>query len=114
MARGAGEPAGWRAPFYAACVQDLPRRRPAGFRPRATLALLYFLVFFFLFCFLLVGPVLWRGFQAVSSDPEQWDAAQQAVQQAMTPRLWIAVALAAAATVIGGRTGVLPGSREKL
>ncbi|HVH17335.1 MAG TPA: hypothetical protein VNF72_03450 [Myxococcota bacterium] len=95
-------------------MQDLPRRRPASFRPRATLALLYFLVFFFLFCFLLVGPVLWRGFQAVSSDPEQWDAAQQAVQQAMTPRLWIAVVLAAAATVIGGRTGVLPGSREKL
>jgi hypothetical protein len=113
MPRGAGEPAGARAPFYAAVVADLPRR-PASFRPRATLALLYFLVFFFGFCFLLVGPVLWRGFQAVSSDPTQWDAAQQAVQQAMAPRLWIAVALAAAATVIGGRTGVLPGSREKL
>lgn len=115
MPRGAGEPAGARAPFYAACVAYLPRRS-ASFRPRATLALLYFLVFFFVFCFLLVGPALWRGFQAVASDPDpaQWEAAQQAVQQAMAPRLWIAVALAAAATVIGGRTGVLPGSRDKL
>lgn len=114
MARGAGEPADPSAPFYAAFVQDLPRRRPASFRPRATLALLYFFGFFFLFCFLLVGPVLWRGFHAVSADATQWDAAQQAVQQAMAPRLWIAFALAAAVTLIGGRTGVLPGSRQKL
>jgi ABC-type uncharacterized transport system permease subunit len=88
---------------------DAPQR--ASFRPRATLALLYFVGFFFLFSFLLVAPVLWRGFQSVSADPEQWASAQAAVQQAMRPRVWIAVALAGAATLIGGRSGVLPGSR---
>jgi hypothetical protein len=114
MARVSGEPAGHGARFYAAGVSDLPRR-PASFRPRATLALLYFFAFFFVFCFVLVGPVLWDGFQAVASDPDpaKWEAAQQAVQTAAAPRLWIAVVLATAATVIGGRTGVLPGSRER-
>jgi ABC-type uncharacterized transport system permease subunit len=110
MPRGAGDRATRPTHSYAACVPDpLPRR--TSFRPRATLGLLYFFGFFFVFCFLLVGPVLWRGFQAVSADAAQWDAAQQAVQQAMAPRLWIALVLAAAATLIGGRTGVLPGSR---
>jgi hypothetical protein len=90
----------------------MPEPRRASFRPRATLALFYFFGFFFLFCFLLVGPALWRGFQAVSADASQWEAAQQAVQHAMAPRLWIALVLAAAATLIGGRTGVLPGSRQ--
>jgi hypothetical protein len=83
----------------------------AHFRPRATLALLYFFGFFFLFSFLLVAPTLWRGFQRVSADPSQWDAAQLAVQQAMRPRLWLAVVLAAVATLLGGRSGVLPGGR---
>jgi hypothetical protein len=113
MPCGGGEPAEARVSSYAAVVSGLPRR-PASFRPRATLALLYFFGFFFLFCFLLVAPVLWRGFQAVSADAAQWEPAQHAVQQAMAPRLWIALTLAAAATLIGGRTGVLPGSREKL
>ena len=87
------------------------RTRGASFRPRASLALFYLFGFFFLFSFLLVAPALWQGFQRVSADPAQWDAAQQAVQHAMRPRLWIALVLAAAATLLGGRSGVLPGSR---
>jgi hypothetical protein len=91
---------------------DEPAPR-ASFRPRASLGLLYFFGFFFLFSFLLVAPSLWRGFQRVSADPSQWEAAQLAVQQAMRPRLWVAVALAAAATLLGGRSGVLPGTRSR-
>jgi hypothetical protein len=85
--------------------------RPPSFRPRATLGLFYVFAFFFLFSFLLVAPVLWQGYQSVSVDPAQWESAQRAVQQAMRPRLWIAVALAGAATLVAGRQGLLPGTR---
>ena len=88
-----------------------PAESGASFRPRATLAIFYFFAFFFLFSFLLVAPTLWRGFQQVSADASQWEAAQQAVQQAMRPRLWIALVLAVAATLLGGRSGILPGAR---
>jgi hypothetical protein len=110
MRRGAGDPASHGEPLYPRRVQERAPRS-TGFRPRATFALLYFFGFFFLFSFLLVAPALWRGFRSVSADPAQWDAAQQAVEQAMRPRFWLAVALAAAATLLGGRSGVLPGSR---
>jgi hypothetical protein len=110
MARCHGDPADPRADTYADAMQG-PPRRPPTFRPRATLALFYFFGFFFLFAFLLAAPALWRGFQAVSADASQWEAAQTAVQHAIAPRLWIALVAAAAATLIGGRTGVLPGSR---
>lgn len=89
----------------------MPHETRASFRPRATLALLYFVAFFFLFSFLLVAPTLWQGFQSVSADPEQWESAQRAVQDAMRPRVWIAIALAALATLLGGHQRLLPGSR---
>lgn len=84
---------------------------PAQFRPRATLGLVYFFGFFFLFAFLLVAPTLWDGYQRVSADPEQWEPAQRAVQEAMRPRLLIALGLATAVTLIGGRARLLPGTR---
>jgi ABC-type Fe3+ transport system permease subunit len=83
----------------------------AGFRPRATLGLVYFVGFLMLFCVLFVAPALWRGFERVSADPTQWDDAQEAVRTALGSRFWIAVALATIATVVGGRLRLLPGTR---
>ena len=88
-----------------------PSRQSPYFRLRATLGLLYFVAFFFLFAALLIAPTLWQGYQRVSADPEQWESAQLAVQAAMRPRFWLALALAATATVAGGRFQLLPGSR---
>lgn len=90
-----------------------PPRRSTRFRPRATLALLYFFGFFAVFVFLFAAPAMWRFRNADDTDPQAQEALERAVQESVQPRLWIALVLAAAATVIGGRTGVLPGSREK-
>lgn len=90
---------------------ERPSVRDAGFRLRATLGLFYFFGFLALFCVLIVGPALWQGFWSVSADPAQWESAQRAVQNALGWRFWLAVGLAAVATVAGGRLGVLPGTR---
>jgi hypothetical protein len=83
----------------------------AGFRPRATLGLLYFFGFFWLFCFLLIAPTLWHAYQSVGADASQWESAQQSVREAFRPRFWLALGLAAAITVLGGRLRLLPGTR---
>ena len=82
-----------------------------GFRPRATLGLLYFFGFFVLFLFLLAGPTMWRYRHANPQDPQQQEQLERAVQDTVQPRLWIAVGLATIATVVGGRLRLLPGTR---
>jgi hypothetical protein len=85
--------------------------RSSSYRPRATIGLFYFFGFFWLFCFVLIAPTLWQAYQDVSADAAKWDAAQQSVQAAFRPRLWLAVGLAAGITVVGGRFRLLPGTR---
>lgn len=85
----------------------------ASFRPHASLGLLYLFGFFFLFCFLLAAPTLWHVFHSMPAGPEQQAAAQQAVRDAMRPRVGIAFLLAASATLLGGRARMLPGTRER-
>jgi len=83
----------------------------AGFRPRATLGLVYFFGFFVLFLFLLAAPTMWRYRHANPEDPQQQEQIERAVQDSVQPRLWVAVALATVATVVGGRLRLLPGTR---
>ena len=87
-----------------------PRRRPpSSFQPRFTLGLLYLVVFFFLFCFLLIAPALIEVLRTVPVGPEQEEAARRVAQETVRPRLWIALAAAVLAVGLGGYTGVLPG-----
>ena len=89
------------------------RRSPgtSGFRPRASLGLVYFFGFFVLVLFLLAAPTMWRYRHANPEDPEQQQQLERAVQDTVQPRLWIAVGLATVATVVGGRLRLLPGTR---
>lgn len=84
-----------------------------GFEPRFTLALLYFFGFFFVFCFALVAPELWRVLDSMPPGPEQEAAAQEAARTALQPRLGIALALALVTTGVGIWARVLPGYRRR-
>ncbi len=84
-----------------------------GFEPRFTLALLYFFGFFFVFCFLLVAPELWRVLESVPPGPEQEAAAQLAARTALPPRLGQALGLAILATGVGIWARLLPGLRGR-
>jgi hypothetical protein len=88
-----------------------PQSLRSGFRPRATLGLLYLFGFFFLFSFLLAAPTLWQVLQSTPVGPEQEVIAEQAVREVMRSRIGIAFVLAVVATLLGGRTRVLPGTR---
>jgi len=90
------------------------RRSPGteGFRPRATLGLVYFFGFLFLFFFLLAAPTMWAYRHANPDDPEQRVQLERAVQEKVQPRFWIAVGVAVVLTVAGGRLRLLPGTRR--
>lgn len=89
-----------------------PRRRPrATLQPRFTLGILYILVFFFVYCFVLVAPALIEVLRTVPPGPEQERLAAEAAQRAIQPRLWIALALAVATGAFGMAKGLLPGTR---
>jgi hypothetical protein len=95
--------------------EPTPRLRPrpprASFAPRFTVAILYLFGFFFVYCFLLVAPELWSVWRHLAPGPEQQQAAREAAQRALQPRLWIAFAAAVASVAIGLHRGVLPGAR---
>jgi hypothetical protein len=80
-------------------------------KPRFTIGLLYLFGFFFLYCFALVTPALWEVLRTLPPGPEQQSAAAQAAQQAVQPRLPIALAAAILTTAIGIWKRLLPGAR---
>jgi hypothetical protein len=89
------------------------RKAGAAFQPRFTLSLLYLLGFFFLYCLLLVSPSLIDVLRNVPPGPAQQQIAEQVVREAVRPRLWVAVVLAGATTVLGSHYQLLPGLRER-
>jgi hypothetical protein len=91
-----------------------PRRsRSPTFQPRFTLGLFYLFAFFILYCLILVAPELYDVARTVPVGPEQEQAAQEAVRQAVRPRLPIALAAAVLTTALAGRAGWLPGMRPR-
>ena len=93
-------------------MSEPQRSRPPTFQPRFTLSLLYLFAFFLLYCLLFVAPELHAVMQNVPPGPEQEQAAQEAVRQAVGPRLPYALAAALATTVVATRAGWLPGLRR--
>jgi hypothetical protein len=90
-----------------------PLRSPRPtFQPRFTLSILYLLVFFFLYCAVLVAPELYRVSRDVPAGPEQQRAAFEAARGAARPRLPLALAAALGTLFVAGRAGVLPGLRR--
>ena len=85
--------------------------RGPSFQPRFTLSLLYLVVFFFLFCLLLILPELLDVLANVPQGPEQEEIAKQVAREAVRPRLSIAAALALLTTGLGGYFGWLPGMK---
>lgn len=82
-------------------------------QPRFTLGIIYILLFFFIYCFLLVTPSLIEVLRTVPPGPEQEEIAREVAREAIQPRLWIALALAVATTAIGVSRGLLPGTRYR-
>ncbi len=80
-------------------------------RPRFTLMVLYLFAFFFLYCFLLVAPVLWEVLTSMPPGAEQEEAARVAAKETIQPRLWIAVVAAVMTAGVGISRGLLPGTR---
>ena len=89
------------------------RRKGGTFEPRFTLSILYLFGFFFVYCLLLVSPTLLEVLATVPTGPEQEEAARGAAQEAIRPRLWIAVVASALTTVLGVHYRVLPGLRSR-
>ena len=73
--------------------------------------MLYLLVCFFAFGLLLVAPELLEILREVPPGPEQQKLAEEAVREAIRPRLPVAGALALLTTVLGSYYKVLPGLR---
>ena len=92
--------------------RPLPSSR--AFQPRFSLALLYFFAFFFVCCFALIAPELWRVLQSMPPGPEQQAAAQEVARRVVRPRLGIALALAMLITGAGIWLRVLPGLKRPL
>ena len=96
------------------------RRSPPAFAPRFTLSLIYLFGFFFLYCVLLILPVLFEVQQGlppdVDTNPAAGEAAVQAAaaaaQAAFQPRIWIAILASVLTTTLGAHFRVLPGLRE--
>ena len=94
---------------YPVRVEKKPQR--AIMRPRFTLLLLYLFAFFFLFCLILVGPVLVEVLQTLPPGPEQEEAARIAAQEAASGKLGVAFVLAIIATGVGIYKRWLPGTQ---
>lgn len=92
-----------------------PRRGRPVFRPRFSLSLLYTVFFFFLFALLLALPELLEAARSLPPGSRSEDLArgEQVARQALSgAELLLALGLALAATVLGARSGRLPGLRE--
>jgi len=76
-------------------------------------SLIYLFGFFFVYCLALIAPALYEVAQTVPVGPEQQEAAKQAAQQAVQPRLAIAVAASVLTTTLGAYFKLLPGLRER-
>ncbi len=75
------------------------------------MSLIYLFGFFFLYCMLLIAPALWEVLQTLPTGPEQEEAAKQAAQQVIQPRLAIAITASVVTTTLGAHFKVLPGLR---
>jgi hypothetical protein len=75
------------------------------------MSLIYLFGFFFLYCLVLIAPALYEVAQTLPPGPEQEEAAKQAAQQAIQPRLAIAIGAAVFTTTLGAYFKVLPGLR---
>ena len=76
--------------------------------------LLYVAAFAFVYCFALASPILFRFFQIGSSGeagPREQAMLAEAMREALSGRLWIAVVAAALTTGLGVWARVLPGLR---
>ncbi len=91
----------------------IPGRERVTFRPRVTVGLLYFLVFFFGICWVLALPGLLEVAQSVPPGPEQQVAAREATAALLRGNLPIAAGLALVLTALGIYAGWLPGTRAK-
>ena len=77
------------------------------------MSLIYLFGFFFVYCMLLIAPALFEVAQTLPPGPEQEAAAKQAAQQAVQPRLAIAIVASVFTTTLGAHFKVLPGLRER-
>lgn len=94
-------------------AQPPPRPRRATLKPRFTLSLLYFFIFFMLYCLLLVSPALFEVARTMPPGPEQQEIAREVAKEAIQPRLWMAALAAIVTTGLGLYAGVLPGTQFK-
>ena len=77
------------------------------------MSLIYLFGFFFLYCLVLIAPALYEVAVTIPPGPEQEEAAKQAAQKAIQPRLAIAIAASVFTTALGAHFKVLPGLRER-
>ena len=75
------------------------------------MSLIYLFGFFFLYCLVMIAPALYEVAQTLPPGPEQEEAAKQAAQQAIQPRLAIAIAASVFTTTLGAHFKILPGLR---
>jgi hypothetical protein len=91
-----------------------PHRAPPRFQLRFTLGLLYLFGFWFLYCMLIVAPPLWELWQTLppqaQNDELALRAAAERAQQAVQPRLLLALAAAAVTTALLSYARLLPGT----
>jgi hypothetical protein len=96
----------------------LPRPSSVTFRPRFTLALLYFFAFFVFFSLLLALPALLEGLRALPAGSGPLTEAERELASALTRdalrgKLLYALLAALAALAIGALTRSLPGIRNR-
>ncbi len=77
--------------------------------------LVYLFAFFFAYCMLLVALPLIEIYRSLPPGSSEGDLelAARVAQDAVQPRLWIALAAAVVTTGLGGYAGVLPGLRSR-
>jgi hypothetical protein len=95
---------------------DRSSRRAAPFRPRFTLMLIYFALFFLGFALLLALPALLEAYRSLPPGegpltPEELEVARRAAREALSGRLIFAFLAAVGVTALGAWRGSLPGLR---
>ena len=91
-----------------------PRRttaRRTQFQPRFTLAIAYFALLFFAWCFVLAGSALREVAQRVEPGPAQEEAAREAAREALRGRVPLAAGAAIASFGVLSYLRALPGLR---
>lgn len=87
-----------------------PRRRPAPFRPRFTVGIIYLVGFTLFFMMAMVGPDLLAVLTAGGDEAAMQQRAAEVARANARPH--VALALSLLATALGGYFEVLPGLRE--